>query len=59
MADKNKQIAALAKIANDLSKIVHKRDWFTKQERKELDKALEIMNKILAERIKQSQSVET
>ena len=59
MADKDKQVTALAKIANDLSKIVHKRGWFTKQERRELDRALEIMNRILAEKIKQSQSVKT
>lgn len=49
-----KGIKELGKIANDLSKIISKRGWFTKEEKKKLKEALNILNNILANKIKRS-----
>lgn len=57
--EKEKSLSLLSKIANELSKIAHKRSWFTKQERNDLDIALSILNNIIAKRIKDSQNIET
>ncbi len=47
-------IKTLGKIANSLAEIINKRRWFTKEEKKKLRDALEILNNVLAEKIKKN-----
>jgi len=42
----------LGKIASDLSKIINKRGWFNKDEKKKLKEALKLLNEVLGERMK-------
>ena len=47
----------LGKIASELSEIINKRGWFTKAEKQKLNKALDLLNEVLAVRIKRSLNI--
>lgn len=53
MADIEKIVRELGKIANNLSEIIGKRGWFSKEEKVLLEKARSMINSVLANKIKE------
>lgn len=53
MADIEKIVKELGKVANILSEIVRKRGWFSKEEKALLEKARSMINSVLANKIKE------
>jgi hypothetical protein len=53
MADIEKIVRELGKIANNLSEIIGKRGWFSKEEKVMLEKARSMINSVLANKIKE------